>query len=37
MTALQVYAFFVLPLLILAMGAGAYWVAVRDNGPEDRH
>jgi hypothetical protein len=31
-TPLEIYAFFILPLIILGMGFGAYWLTTREAG-----
>jgi hypothetical protein len=36
MTALQIYSFFVLPILVLAIGFGVYWLSARENARFDR-
>ncbi len=36
MTALQIYAFFILPLIVLALGGAAYWWLGRDKPGEAR-
>lgn len=30
MTVLQIYSFFVLPVLLLAIAGGVYWLSARD-------
>ena len=35
-TVLQIYSFFVLPLLVLAIGAGMYWLNARETARFDR-
>jgi hypothetical protein len=35
-TVLQIYSFFVLPLLVLAIGGGAYWLSARESARFDR-
>lgn len=36
MTVLQIYLFFVLPVLVLAIGAGMYWLNARETARFDR-
>ena len=36
MTVLQIYSFFVLPILLLAIAGGMYWLNVREGARLDR-
>jgi hypothetical protein len=36
MTALEIYAFFILPFIVLALGGAAYWSLGRDRPGEVR-
>ena len=36
MTALQIYSFFVLPVLVIAIAGGVYWLSAREGARLDR-
>ena len=36
MTVLQIYSFFVLPVLVLAIAGGVYWLSARETARFDR-